>query len=55
MRDEFCILKQSAFRVREFGLIQFAFGNRCDRIVRGSLDTQEVSVAVQSIRTTVQV
>jgi hypothetical protein len=55
MGDEFCILQQSAFRVRELGFIKFAFGNRRDRLVRSSLDTQEVSVAVQSIRTAVQV
>lgn len=55
MRDHFCVFKERAFRVREFGLIKLALGNRCDRFVRSSLDTQEVSVAVQSIRTTVEV
>jgi hypothetical protein len=55
MRDEFCILKERELRVREFGLIKSALGNRCDRFFRSSLDTQEVSVAVQSIRATVQV
>jgi hypothetical protein len=55
MRNEFCVFKQSAFGVREFGFIKFAFSNGCDRLVRSSLDTQEVGVAVQSIRTTVQV
>jgi hypothetical protein len=42
-------------RRSEAGFVEFAFQNCRNALVSGSLNTQEVSVAVQSIRTAVQV
>jgi hypothetical protein len=49
------IIEQSAFRRRKPGLLEFALENRIDALITGSLNTQEVGMAVQSIRAPVQV
>ena len=54
-RDLLDVVKQYALGGREFSLIKIALDDGLHRFVVGSLDTQEVSVAVQSIWTVVQV
>jgi hypothetical protein len=49
------IIEQSTFRGREPSLLELALENRVDALITGSLDTQEVGMAVQSIRAPVQV
>ena len=52
---QFHVIKQGTFRGREPSLLEFAFENRVDALITGSLNTQEVGMAVQSIRAPVQV
>jgi hypothetical protein len=52
--DDLDIVEERAFRQRQAGLIQLAFENRRYALIGSSLNTQEVSMAVESIRTTVQ-
>ena len=52
--DDLDVVEERAFRQRQAGLIQLAFENRRYALIGGSLNTQEVSMAVESIRTTVQ-
>ena len=49
------VVQQHALGGREARIFEFAFENRRDALIIGSLDTQEVSVAVQSIWAAVQV
>jgi len=49
------VVHQQAFGWREAGVVELAFENRAYTLVGGSLNTQEVSVAVQSIRATIDV
>src|SRR5271166_29674 len=53
--NQFGIIQQGTFRGGEAGLVQLAFESRDYALIGGSLDTQEVSVAVQSIRAAIQV
>jgi hypothetical protein len=48
------ILEQSAFRGRKPSLLELALKNRINALITGSLNTQEVGVAVQSIRAPVE-
>jgi hypothetical protein len=48
--DEFRVIEQCAFSGRQSRLIELSLQNRCNASIGGSLDTQEVGVAVQSIR-----
>ena len=52
--DQFHVIKQRPLGRRETRLIELALENCIDALIGGSLNTQEVSVAVQSIRTVVQ-
>ena len=52
--NQLCIIKQRALRSRQTGLIELALQNRRDALIGGSLNTQEVGVAVESIRAPVQ-
>jgi hypothetical protein len=52
--DEFGVVEQGTFGRRESRLIEFAFENRRNALIGGSLNTQEVGVAVESIRAPVQ-
>jgi hypothetical protein len=54
LRDERGVIEQGALGGRQAGFVEFAFQNGCDAWIAGSLSTQEVSVAVQSIRAAVQ-
>jgi len=49
------IIQQQTLRHAEAGFIQFALENCGYALIGGSLNTQEVSVAVQSIRTSIEV
>src|SRR5215469_879562 len=49
------VVHQRALGGREARILEFACENRRDALIIGSLDTQEVSVAVESIRAAVQV
>lgn len=51
---QFCILEQRMLSGREVCLIELSLGNGCDRLIGCSLNPQEVSVTVDSIRTAVQ-
>ncbi len=53
--DQFHVVEQHPLRRSETRLLELALNNRVDALISSSLNTQEVSVAVQSIRTTVQV
>jgi len=55
LRDQFHVVEQDALRRRQARFVELAFENRCNTFIRSSLNTQEVSVTVQSIRTPVQV
>jgi hypothetical protein len=52
--DLFGVNQQSALCWRQAGLIEFAFQNRGYALIGGSLNPQEVSVAVQSIRAAIE-
>jgi len=54
IRDEFYIVQQSEFGLGQAGFVELAFQNCCYAFIGCSLDTQEVGVAVQSIRAPVQ-
>jgi hypothetical protein len=47
--DELGVVQQSALRLGQASFIELAFENGCDSLIGGSLNPQEVSVAVQSI------
>jgi hypothetical protein len=53
--DELNVVEQSPLGGRKAGVIELAFENRFHTLIGGSLNTQEVSMAVQSIWTPVQV
>ena len=53
--DQLDVIEQAALRQSQAGFIQFAFENRGYAVIGGSLNTQEVSVAVQSIGTPIEV
>ena len=53
--DQLNVIQQQAFRYRQAGFVQLAFKNCGYALVCGSLNPQEVSVAVQSIRTTIEI
>jgi hypothetical protein len=53
--DEFDVVQQSALRWSQACFFKFTFDDSLYALIRCSLDTQEVSVAVQSIRTAVQI
>ena len=55
VRDQFHIIKKNSFGRSQAGAFQLALQNRRYTLITGSLNTQEVSVAVQSIGTPVQV
>jgi hypothetical protein len=52
--DEFDVGHQGTFRRCQARFIKFAFEDRCYALIVGSLNPQEVGVAVESIRATVQ-
>lgn len=52
--DQFHVGHESALGGREAGFIEFAFEDCGDALIGGSLNTQEVSMAVQSIRAAIQ-
>ena len=52
--DELGVVQQRALGVGEAGIIELAFQNCRYALIIGSLNTQEVSMTVQSIRTAVQ-
>jgi len=52
--DELGVVQQSALRLGQASFIELAFENGCDSLIGGSLNPQEVSVAVQSIRTAIE-
>jgi hypothetical protein len=51
--DEFGVLQQRALGVGEAGVIELAFQNCRYALIIGSLNTQEVSMTIQSIWTAV--
>jgi hypothetical protein len=53
--DQFDVIQQKALRYGKAGFVQLAFKNCGYALVRSSLNTQEVSVAVQSIGTPIEV
>jgi len=53
--DQFDIVQQAALCRTQSCVINFSFQDRCDTLFRGSLNTQEVDVAVQSIRTAIEI
>jgi hypothetical protein len=55
LSHKFHVLKQSALCIGQACLFHFAFKNCGYAFIGGSLDPQEVSVAVNSIRTVVQI
>ena len=52
--DQLRVVQQGAFSRSEPGFIELPFQNRINTLIVGPLNTQEVSVAVQSIRAPVQ-
>jgi hypothetical protein len=52
--DQFHIVEQGPFRGGKIRLVEFALQDRIYALVSGSLNTQEVSVTVQSIGTAIQ-
>jgi len=52
--DQRCVIQQSALGRSQFGLFEFAFGNGANCLIGSSLDTQEVGVAIDSIRTAIE-
>jgi hypothetical protein len=52
--DELGVVQQSALRLGQASFIELAFKNGCDSLIGGSLNPQEVSVAVQSIRAAIE-
>jgi hypothetical protein len=52
--DQIHVYRQSALGWRQAGFIELAFEDCCNALVGGSLSTQEVGVAVQSIWTPIQ-
>jgi hypothetical protein len=52
--DEIRVIEQGAFSGCQSRVIEFTFENRRNALIGGSLNTQEVSVAVESIRAPVQ-
>jgi hypothetical protein len=52
--DELGIVQQNALRLGQAGFIELAFENGCDSLIGGSLNPQEVGVAVQSIRAAIE-
>jgi hypothetical protein len=48
------VVQQSALRLGQASFIELAFENGCDSFIGGSLNPQEVSVAVQSIRAAIE-
>jgi hypothetical protein len=55
VRDQFYIAEKSTLGGRKAGFVEFAFENCTYTFISGSLNTQEVSMTVQSIRAAVQV
>jgi hypothetical protein len=55
LRNDLGVFHQGALPRSQAGLVELAFQNCRNRLIIGSLNPQEVSVAVQSIRTSVQV
>ena len=55
MSNQFHIFQQSALRRRESRFVKLAFDDCFYTLIGCSLDPQEVGVAVQSIRTPVQI
>lgn len=55
MRNHFCIGKQGAFGRGKVRLSKFAINDGSDSFVRRSLNPQEVCMAIDSIRTPIQV
>jgi len=54
-RDQCHVIEQDTLRCRQARFVELAFENCCNTFIRSSLNTQEVSVTVQSIRTPIQV
>jgi hypothetical protein len=52
--DELGVVQQSVLRLGQARFIELAFENGCDSLIGGSLNPQEVSVAVQSIRAAIE-
>ena len=52
--DELGVVQQNALRLGQARFIELAFENGCDSLIGGSLNPQEVSVAVQSIRAAIE-
>jgi hypothetical protein len=55
LRNDLRVLHQGALRRCQVSLVDLAFQNCRNRLIIGSLNPQEVSVAVQSIRAAVQI
>src|SRR5260370_40114315 len=55
MGNEFHVFHEDALRFRKARLVQLALQNRCYALIGCSLNPQEVSMAIQSIRAPVQV
>jgi hypothetical protein len=53
--DQLDVIQQSALRRSEARFVKLTFNDGLYTLIRCSLDTQEVGVAVQSIRATVQI
>jgi hypothetical protein len=53
--DQLSVVQERTLGVGQTRPFEFAFQNRYNAVVRGSLNPQEVGVAVQSIRAPVQV
>jgi hypothetical protein len=52
--DELGVVQQSALRLGQASFIELALENGCNSLIGGSLNPQEVSVAVQSIRAAIE-
>ena len=48
------VVQQLALRRRKPGFVELAFQNRCNTLIGGSLNTQEVGMGIQSIRASIQ-
>jgi len=53
--DKLHVVHEDVFRFREARVIELAFQYGCNACVGSSLNTQEVSMAIQSIRTAIEV
>jgi hypothetical protein len=53
--DQFHVVEQDALGERQAGFVELAFENRGNALIGGSLDTQEVGVAVESIGAAIEV